>query len=404
MTGTVSSAAPLVAASPRSARSTLATCGGVHALHDGFSDAIYLFLPLWQAELGLTLAQAGGLKAVYSLGMAGLQLPASMLAERVGARAVLAGGTALVGLGFLCAGWSGGFWGLALAMLLTGIGAAVQHPLSSSLISHAATGVRLRVALSTYNFLGDVGKVVVPAAIALAVATWSWRPAIESLGVLAVVAAIAILPLLRPVGASPAATPAPAAPAAAGGETHWPRFATLAAIAVIDSAGRGGALMLLPFVLTAKGAEVSTIGLCLSLVFAGGAAGKFACGLLAIRFGAIGTVIATEIATAAAVLALGVLPLHAVVPLLPLLGLALNGTSSVLYGSVPETVSRDKLPRAFGLFYTLSIGGGATAPFIYGWLSDWQGLQTALVILAVAVLMVLPLTIPLRAVQARHAA
>ena len=32
------------------ARSTLATCGGAHAVHDGFGDCVYLFLPLWQAE------------------------------------------------------------------------------------------------------------------------------------------------------------------------------------------------------------------------------------------------------------------------------------------------------------------------------------------------------------------
>lgn len=401
MTGTATPVAPVAAAPARTARSTLATCGGVHALHDGFSDAIYLFLPIWQAEFGLTLAQAGALKALYSLGMAGLQLPASMLAERIGERAVLAGGTILVGLGFLSAGWSGAFRGLAAAMLLTGIGAAVQHPLSSSLIARSAAGTQLRVALSTYNFLGDVGKVVVPATVALAVAAWSWRPAVDWLGLLAIATGLLILPLLRPGAAGPRPAAAAAAPAPAV-DTSWPHFATLAAVAVIDSAGRGGTLMLLPFVLTAKGADVSTIGLCLSLVFIGGAAGKFACGLLAIRFGAIATVVATEVATALAVLALGALPLYAVMPLLPLLGLALNGTSSVLYGSVPETVSRDKLPRAFGLFYTLSIGGGATAPFAYGWLSDRVGLETALVVLAASVLLVLPLTIPLHAFQARR--
>ncbi|MCK6454299.1 MAG: MFS transporter, partial [Alphaproteobacteria bacterium] len=198
MTGTATPVAPVAAAPVRAARSTLATCGGVHALHDGFSDAIYLFLPIWQAEFGLTLAQTGALKALYSLGMAGLQLPASMLAERIGERAVLAGGTILVGLGFLSAGWSGAFRGLAAAMLLTGIGAAVQHPLSSSLIARSAAGTQLRVALSTYNFLGDVGKVVVPATVALAVAAWSWRPAVDWLGLLAIATGLLILPLLRP--------------------------------------------------------------------------------------------------------------------------------------------------------------------------------------------------------------
>jgi len=41
---------------PRRPRRVLASCGITHVLHDGFSDLIYLLLPLWQAELGLSLA------------------------------------------------------------------------------------------------------------------------------------------------------------------------------------------------------------------------------------------------------------------------------------------------------------------------------------------------------------
>ncbi len=122
------------------ARSTLVTTGTAHALHDGFSDAVYLFLPVWQAELGLTLAQTGIMKAAYSLGMSSLQVPASLVAEKFGERAVLGLGTILLGLGYVLAGWAGGFVALAGAMMLTGIGSSVQHPLSSTLISRAASG------------------------------------------------------------------------------------------------------------------------------------------------------------------------------------------------------------------------------------------------------------------------
>lgn len=380
-------------------RATLATCGTAHAIHDGFGDGIYLFLPLWQAELGLSLAQSGMMKAAYSIGLSTLQIPAGLLAERIGERGVLAAGTALLGLGYFAAGWSGGFLALFGAMLLTGIGSAVQHPLSSSLIARAATGARLRVALSTYNFLGDVGKVAVPSAAALLIGLWGWRATVETLGVFGIALGVAIFALLRPAARRAPETKAASAAAAEPDDeraTHWPRFGLLAAISMVDGAGRTGALTLLPFLLVAKGADVATVGFALSLVFAGGAAGKFACGLLAIRFGVIGTIVLTELATAAGVLALTVLPITALLFMLPLLGLALNGTSSVLYGSVPETVARKSLARAFALFYTLGIGASAAAPFLYGYLSDWRGLETALAILAAMVLLVLPLTIPLR--------
>jgi FSR family fosmidomycin resistance protein-like MFS transporter len=388
------------AADPRRGRATLAACGGVHAVHDGFGDCLYLFLPLWQAELGLTLAQVGAVKAMYSLGLSALQMPASLLSEKVGERGLLAAGTVLLGLGFALAGFAGGALALGGAVLLTGFGASVQHPLSSALIARTASGARLRVALSTYNFLGDVGKVAVPGLAALLVAVWGWRGAMEALGLAGMALGLAVFALLRPLAGAAAGPRGERTQALGPARTHWPRFANLGAIAAIDSAARSGALTLLPFALIAKGAEVATVGLALSLVFAGGAAGKFACGVLAIRWGVIATVVASELATALCVLALGALPLSAVLPLLPLLGLALNGTSSVLYGSVPETVARDRLARAFGIFYTLSVGGSASAPFLFGWLADRTGLYAALAVLAAFVLATVPLTLPLRRLKA----
>mgnify|MGYP001574723456 FL=1 len=382
----------------RNGRATLATCGATHALHDGFGDGMLLFLPLWQAEMGLTLAQTGALRAMYSIAMSALQLPGSFLSERIGGRMTLAAGTALLGLGFVLASISSGYALLAGAIFLTGAGASVQHALSSSLISHSAHGPRLRVALGTYNFLGDVGKVAVPALAAAIVSIWTWREAMGGLGLIGIAFAVAIFILLLNGRAHPSAAPAREP---GGVVSHWPRFSVLAAISFIDSMGRYGVLTLLPFVLIAKGADISTVGLALSLVFAGGATGKFVCGLIAIRLGAVGTVLATESLTAVAILALGALPLSVVLPLLPLLGLTLNGTSSVLYGSVPETVARDKIARAFGLFYTMVSAGTAIAPFLYGYLSDRLGLETALKIVAGGVLTILPLALSLNLVKAR---
>lgn len=396
---TAATATPAAATGERNGRVTRATCGATHALHDGFGDGMLLFLPLWQAEMGLTLAQTGALRAMSSIAMSALQLPGSFLSERIGGRITLAAGTVLLGLGFVLASVSGGYALLAAGILLSGAGASVQHALSSSLISHTAHGPRLRVALGTYNFLGDVGKVIVPAAAALVVSVWTWREAMGGLGLIGIAAGVAIYFLLR--NGRGHAPDAPAKEYGGGTVSHWPRFSLLAAIAFVDSMGRYGLLTLLPFVLIAKGADISTVGLALSLVFAGGAAGKFACGVIAIRLGAVGTVLATESLTAFGILALGMLPLSAVLPLLPLLGLTLNGTSSVLYGSVPETVARDKVARAFGVFYTMVSGGTAIAPFLYGHLGDRLGVQNALYILAAVVLLILPMALSLNLVKAR---
>ena len=90
------------------------------------------------------------------------------------------------------------------------------------------------------------------------------------------------------------------------------------------------------------------------------------------------------------------LPLEAALIILPIVGIALNGTSSVLYGSVPDLVEPDKRTRAFGIFYTGTIGAGAIAPAIYGVAGDTLGIPTALMMVAGMVLITLPLALALR--------
>ena len=157
-------------------------------------------------------------------------------------------------------------------------------------------------------------------------------------------------------------------------------------------------LTFLPFGLTAKGASLPTIGLALTLVFAGGAAGKLVCAFIGARIGTIATVWLTEGLTAGLVVVLLPLPLEAALVVLPLLGVALNGTSSVLYGSVPLLVPPERRARAFSVFYTGTIGSGAVAPAIYGLVGDQLGVPAALIVIAAVVLLTLPLSLTLKPV------
>jgi FSR family fosmidomycin resistance protein-like MFS transporter len=85
------------------------------------------------------------------------------------------------------------------------------------------------------------------------------------------------------------------------------------------------------------------------------------------------------------------LPLSAAFFLLPVVGVALNGTSSVLYGTVPELVPTEKRETAFGVFYTATIGAGALSPIVYGFFGDANGLSTTTLVIAAVVLVTLPL-------------
>jgi MFS family permease len=391
--------APRISSEQRRAASV---AGVAHALHDGYTDLIYIMLPLWQAEFGLTYAALGVLRSMFVGAMACLQIPAGLMSERFGAPLILALGTALAGAGYCFAGLSTGFAMLLCALLISGVGASAQHPIASALVARAFAGPQSLKALGAYNFSGDLGKMTVPATLSLMLLVMAWRPALVILGCVGVALAAVILfaapryesaEIVR-LRESDKAEPEPKQQPVA--------FALLTSIGIIDSATRMAFLLFLPFVLTEKGASLQTVGLAMTLVFAGGAAGKLACAFIGARIGAIGTVWLTEGLTATGILALLPLPLDAALVLLPLIGVALNGTSSVLYGSVPDLVTPQWRTRALSIFYTGTIGSGALAPVLFGRLGDLFGVWPALTLVASFVLLTLPIAALLRRPLARQ--
>jgi MFS family permease len=101
------------------------------------------------------------------------------------------------------------------------------------------------------------------------------------------------------------------------------------------------------------------------------------------------------------ILALFPLPLFDDLVLLPLMGIVLNGTSSVLYGSVPDLVPAHWRTRALSIFYTGVIGSGAISPVLFGRIGDTLGVLPALTCIAGFVLLTLPLAAFLRSALTR---
>ena len=77
--------------------------------------------------------------------------------------------------------------------------------------------------------------------------------------------------------------------------------------------------------------------------------------------------------------------------ILPFLGVFLNGTSSAIYGTVPDLIEGEKHSRAYGLIYTLGSVCGVVAPLLYGLLADYTSVSTTMVVVAGVVLLAVPL-------------
>jgi FSR family fosmidomycin resistance protein-like MFS transporter len=379
--------------SPWQLRILLAGCMA-HITHDGFTDMLYVFFPVWQAQMVLTYAEVGLFKTLYSGALSLFQLPSGILGRRFGGHRILIAGTVMTSLAIASTGWATTPFALGLILILGGMGASVQHPLASTAIANAYHGRESRTALGTYNFSGDIGKLIFPGAAALLIVNCGWPVTVRLLSICGLFVSILLYFVFRGITEQPDGAPKTQPDRAFSLSRKWNdyhSFYFLSVIGIIDNTTRAGFLTFFPFLLQDKSAGMGTIGLALSLVFFGGAVGKFACGLLAGHFGVLRTVIVTEIMTALCIGCMIFVPLSGALFLAPILGVFLNGTSSALYGSVPELVPHEQRIHAFSVYYTVTLAAGSLAPFFYGLIGDISSVNTAVSMIALLVLLTIPL-------------
>jgi FSR family fosmidomycin resistance protein-like MFS transporter len=371
-------------------RRNLAGACLAHMLHDGYTDQLYALLPVWQTEFGLSYAGLAVVRALYYGTMGGLQVPGDRLIARLGPRTALALATFVAAAGFLVMALPFGFWGLCAGLVLAGIGSSVQHPRASLLVTNTY-GRASRGPLGIYNFAGDLGKATFPAMVALLLPIVAWRPVVGITAFIGLATAVALLALI------------PRQPFVAPVENRFTSkgqggkgFGLLLTVGMLDTATRMGYLLFLPFLLQTRGGSEVVVGLGLALLFIGGALGKAACGWLGQHLGVVRSVIATEAATAMLIVATLMLPLVPMLAVLPLLGIVLNGTSSVLYGTVPDLAPKGDIGRGFALFYTGVIMSGGLAPIGYGMIADHSDRTVGMLAAAMTAVVIIPLVLALR--------
>ena len=246
-----------------------------HMLHDGYTDQLYALLPVWQSEFGLSYAGLAAVRALYYGTMGGLQVPGNRLIAKLGPRIALTLSTFVAAAGYLVMAIPCGFPTLCIGLVVAGIGSSVQHPRASLLVTDTY-GKASRGPLGIYNFAGDLGKAIFPAAVALLWPIFAWRPVVALMSFIGLAVAAVLLAL---VPRQPFTAPVEDKPAVQGRDGSG--FGLLFIIGALDTATRMGYLLFLPFLLHARGGTEAVLGLGLALLFAGGALGKATCGWLA---------------------------------------------------------------------------------------------------------------------------
>ena len=379
------------------ARRTLIFGSAMHMWSDFFFTLIVPLLPLIRSdpELRLSYTEVGVLRSVFSGATAVIQVPVGYLAEFTGEFWPLIGGNLWVALGLIVVAVMPSFILLVVVSFIAGLGGGTQHPLGSSMVSRAYDDKGRSTAVGTVNFAGDLGKMVAPALGGLLGNWFGWRGAFRIVGI-AGAAFMALSTLTRrAVDVGRSRRSGRALVESDERSTNVGGFATLSVVGFLDSMARGGALAFLPFVMDDKGMSVGQISGMLFLLFVGGAAGKFVCGWLGERMGSVQLIWWTKGFTA--VLFILTLPasIPALIPLMLVLGVGLNGTSSVLYASVADLVPAGRRARMYGYFYTTNEGGSIVAPILYGRIADLFKLRAAIATMSVMTALILPVSLGL---------
>ena len=91
--------------------------------------------------------------------------------------------------------------------------------------------------------------------------------------------------------------------------------------------------------------------------------------------------------TAAGIVGVILLPPVAAFVLLPLVGIVLQGSSTITYGSVSQFVDEARQSRGFALIYSMANGASVAGPVGFGMISDLYSVGTAVAIMAVVTLL-----------------
>jgi FSR family fosmidomycin resistance protein-like MFS transporter len=370
---------------------TLIACCGAHLIQDGMGALQYVLLPILAQAFGLNYAQVGLLRAVSSTVMSVLEIPAGVLAEKFGEPALLMFGLACTSAGYLGVAFATDFDIIVLGFFVVGVGAAFQHSLASALITGNFDSANHRRALGVYNSSGDLGKLAFTSVFSLGLGVGlAWNASVVLLSLLTLVFLVSIPFLTRNAnrtrphygdnnhGDNPGATRAKIG----WGIKKPNEFVWLSITVFLDSMMQAVFLTFIAFVLLDKGVGEGMASIAVVLALSGGMVGKFCCGFLAARFGDRKTFVFLQILSVTGLLLLTVLPAMPTLIFLPLLGLAVQGTSTVTYGSVSEFIDINRQSRGYALIYTLASASSVAGPFIFGFIADRQGLDISLMILA----------------------
>jgi len=363
----------------RKPSSSLVGAGSIalaHAVNDSYAYILPPLLPVLLTQAGLTLGMGAGLVAIQQLASAFLQPMFGHWADRTGEGRWMSWlGVLLSGCGAASLGLVPGFPGLALAMLVTGVGSALFHPVSAALVAQAAPPVSRGFWMSAYISSGNLGLGIGPLLVGVVLVSGG----IHGTWLLAIPAVVAAGLMWRLAPNRPGAPGALTTSLLTVLQRNWRLLAVLIGVVALRSWASTTLVTFLPTLATLRGAPPTSAAQVLTVFLISGALGGFVGGFAADRVGRDQVVIGSLLLSVPFGLVLAFQDQFGATfwAAAALTGFFLNGSWISLTVRGQESVP-GSIAMMSGLMLGLSVGLGGIAVTPFGLIAEHVGLSSVI--------------------------
>ena len=348
-------------------------------------------------NFSINYTQIGIIRMLHT-GSAGLaQIPFGLITNLFNEAWLIIIGNAWVTIGLIILSYVQTYPSIIFISLIGGIGGGAQHPLATNLVSRSYENKNQSTAIGTVNFAGDIGKILAPLCGTFVLTILGWRKGLKVTGISTLIFIIchslSALPNFKHFTSKTTSNKIP--------DFYKPSlaFMILCCALFIDSGIRTAAITFIPFTLKSIDLDTGNVLFLLTILLIGGAIGKILCGWLNERYSFISIVLFTKGTTALIFFMFMFAEKLPLIPLMLVLGLGLNGTSSVLYGQVGKTVSISSRSSSYAYLYTIGEIGSATFPFLIGILSDIYSIALTNSVFGICALIVIGISFFIKDIQ-----
>jgi len=360
-------------------RSTLLALSLGHGCADLCSGALFALLPFLVVERHYSYAAAGVFALTASVASALFQPLVGAQGDRGEARWLMPAGLILSGLGIGAVGLATSYPLTLLAVAVCSAGVAAYHPEGARWARHASSS-RVTADMSVFSVGGGVGYALGPLVVAAALAPLGLHGTLV-IAVVPFAAAAAVVVALRRFREKPAGTHGLHREAQVR-SSEWRPFACLVALFCVASAVTIGLITYVPlFLVQARATSPAASNVMTSVLLAAAAAGTLLGGFGAQRLGRRFVLLVPQLLLVPAIALLPSLSYDAMIPLMILIGIAMNANMSIAL-----VLAQEYLPAHMGLATGLTIGlcsgAGGLVVAALGLLGDAAGPSSVLYAIA----------------------